>query len=59
MVVQSRVAGVDAGSREHWICAPEREEGVPNVRVFGTITSELEAAAEMIAETIRIACAAL
>ena len=32
---------------------------MPNVRVFGTITSELEAAAEMIAETIRIACAAL
>ena len=46
LVVQSRVAGVDAGSREHWICAPEREEGVPNVRVFGTITSELEAAAD-------------
>ena len=46
LVVQSRVAGVDAGSREHWICAPEREEGVPNVRVFGTITSELEEAAD-------------
>ncbi len=44
-VVHSRVAGVDAGSREHWICAPETEEGVPNVRVFGTTTCELEAAA--------------
>jgi transposase len=37
------VAGVDIGSREHWVCGPPRIDGAPNVRGFGTTTTQLEA----------------
>lgn len=40
-VIRQDVAGIDLGSTEHWACGPEREDGEPNVQVFGTITSEL------------------
>lgn len=36
------VAGIDVGSREHWVCGPARTDGQPNVRVFGTTTDQLE-----------------
>jgi len=49
-LMRRRSAGVDAGSREHWICLPEKEEGVPNVRVFGTTTAQLEEAADWLQE---------
>jgi transposase len=35
------VAGVDVGSVEHWVCGPARDDGHPNVRVFGTTTDQL------------------
>jgi len=41
-VVQPNVAGIDIGSTKHWVCGPPRPDGVPNVREFGTTTSELE-----------------
>lgn len=40
-IVQHQVAGIDIGSREHWVCAPPVVDGKPNVRVFGTTTSQL------------------
>jgi transposase len=36
------VAGIDVGSREHWVCGPARPDEEPNVRVFGTTTEQLE-----------------
>jgi transposase len=41
--IRSDVAGIDIGSREHWVCVPAREDGQPNVRVFATTTAQLEA----------------
>lgn len=43
--IRANVAGIDVGSREHWVCGPARE-GDLNVRAFGTTTSELEALAD-------------
>jgi len=40
-MTQPQVAGIDLGSREHWVCAPPRDDGKPNVRVFGTTTPQL------------------
>lgn len=40
-VVRPRVAGIDIGSKQHWVCGPAREDGEPNVRVFGTTTDQL------------------
>lgn len=45
-VLQPMVAGVDIGSREHWVCGPARADGVPNVRVFGTTTPQLRELAD-------------
>lgn len=40
-VVQPQVAGVDVGSRSHWVCAPPHHDGSPKVRVFDTTTPDL------------------
>jgi hypothetical protein len=40
--IRPMVAGIDVGSREHWVCGPARADGEPNVRVFSTTTSQLE-----------------
>lgn len=40
-VVRPNVAGVDLGSREHWVCGPPRTEGPGAVRAFGTTTAQL------------------
>ena len=40
--LRPNVAGIDLGSREHWVCGPEREDGTPNVQTFRTTTLELE-----------------
>ena len=40
-VIRLMVAGIDIGSREHWVCGPHREDGKPNVRTFGTTTPQL------------------
>jgi transposase len=47
-VIQPQVAGIDIGSREHWVCAPapadeSPADESPNVRAFGTTTAELQA----------------
>ena len=39
-VIRTNVAGIDLGSREHWVCCPG-EEARPNVKTFGTTTPEL------------------
>jgi len=39
--IRPMVAGIDIGSREHWVCGPALEDGTPNVRVFGTTTAQL------------------
>lgn len=44
--VQPKVAGIDLGSREHWVCGPPSTDGKPNVRVFGTTTPQLQELAE-------------
>jgi len=36
--IRPKVAGIDVGSREHWVCGPARSDGEVNVRVFGTTT---------------------
>lgn len=39
--IQPHAAGIDLGSREHWVAAPSREDGTANVEGFGTTTPEL------------------
>ncbi len=46
VVLEPHVAGVDCGSREHWVCGPEKESEQPNVKGFGTPTEQLEALAD-------------
>lgn len=40
-VIRQKVAGIDIGSTEHWVCGPVGSDGQRNVRVFGTITAQL------------------
>lgn len=49
-VVRPLVAGIDVGSSEHWVCGPAREDGEPNVRVFGTTTDQLNELADWLDE---------
>jgi len=44
--IQPLVAGIDIGSSQHWVCGPARENGTPNVRVFGTTTGQLNELAD-------------
>jgi len=48
--IRPMVAGIDVASREHWVCGPAREDGEPNVRVFGTTTTQLEELVAWLAE---------
>lgn len=48
--IRPMVAGIDVASREHWVCGPAREDGEPNVRVFGTTTVQLEELVNWLAE---------
>lgn len=41
-VVRRDVAGVDIGSTQHWVAAPQSDPDTPNVRVFGSTTGALE-----------------
>jgi len=45
-----RVAGVDVGSKEHWVCAPVREGEGREVGVFGATTAQLEKMATWLIE---------
>ena len=40
-VIRSNVAGIDLGSREHWVCCPGEEEKKPKVKTFRTTTPDL------------------
>ncbi|MDD1649394.1 MAG: IS110 family transposase [Methylococcaceae bacterium] len=44
-VINTNAAGIDLGSREHWVAVPAGR-AAENVRRFGTTTPELEAMAE-------------
>ena len=49
-VIQPRVAGLDVGSAQHWVCGPAtRADGKPNVRLFGTTTDQLTELADWLA----------
>ena len=48
--IHPQVAGIDLGSREHWVCAPEVSKGTPNVRTFGTTMPQLQQLAEWLLE---------
>ena len=48
--IRPRVAGIDVGSSQHWVCGPARDDGKPNVRVFGTTTDQLNEVADWLAE---------
>jgi transposase len=48
--MRPRVAGLDVGSSQHWVCGPAREDGTPNVRVFGTTTDQLHELADWLSE---------
>jgi transposase len=39
--IQPHAAGIDLGSREHWVAGPPLPDGSPNVQCFGTTTPEL------------------
>ena len=39
--IQPNAAGIDLGSREHWVAGPPLEDDTPNVERFGTTTPEL------------------
>ena len=48
--IRPQVAGIDLGSREHWVCAPEVTPGKPNVRTFGTTMEQLQHLADWLLE---------
>ena len=48
--IRPQVAGIDLGSREHWVCAPEVTPRKPNVRTFGTTTEQLQQLADWLLE---------
>src|SRR2546426_11376820 len=48
-LMNPNAAGVDLGSREHWVAVPE-DRAEQNVRCFGTFTSDLEALADWLKE---------
>lgn len=40
-IIQPNAAGIDLGSREHYVAGPPLPDGSPNVKRFGTTTPEL------------------
>lgn len=49
-VLTPMVAGIDVGSREHWVCGPALPHGRVNVRVFMTTTPALNELADWLME---------
>lgn len=49
-VIRAKVAGIDIGSLEHWVCGPPLPDGGVNVRVFFTTTSALHEMAAWLIE---------
>jgi transposase len=48
--IQPKVAGIDVGSTQHFVCGPSREDGKPNVKVFTTTTDQLNQLADWLIE---------
>lgn len=48
-MIHPAVAGIDLGAQQHWVCGPPRDDGEPNVRVFGTTTPDLNALVDWLA----------
>lgn len=48
--VNPKAAGIDIGSKEHWVCGPAGPDRERPVRVFGTTTGELHELARWLAE---------
>jgi len=48
--IQPHAAGIDLGSREHWVSCPPLEDNTPNVQRFGTTTPELLRLADWLKE---------
>jgi transposase len=48
--IQPHAAGIDLGSREHWVAGPPRQDKTPNVERFGTTTPELLRLADWLQE---------
>jgi transposase len=49
-VIRPRVAGLDIGSTEHWVCAPRADGHGRETKRFGATTPELEKLAEWLKE---------
>jgi transposase len=49
-VIQPAAAGIDLGSREHWVAGPPLKDNTPNVQRFGTATPELLRLADWLKE---------
>jgi transposase len=49
-VLRPRVAGIDLGSEEHWVCAPRADGSGRETAVFGATTPELERMAAWLKE---------
>ena len=45
-VIRENVAGIDLGSREHWVCCPGADGQEPQVKTFSTTTPQLEKLAD-------------
>lgn len=49
-VIQPKAAGIDLGSREHWVACPPLADATSNVQRFGTTTPELIRLADWLKE---------
>lgn len=49
-VIRPKVAGIDIGSRAHFVAGPIPEDGSMNVREFGTTTPQLQAMVDWLLE---------
>ena len=49
-VVRPKVAGIDLGSTQHWVCAPKKDGAGREVQQFGATTPELEKMADWLKE---------
>ncbi len=47
-IIHPNAAGIDIGSKEHWVCVPPNI--TPNIRTFGSFTSDLHAIANWLKE---------
>jgi transposase len=49
-VIRPKVAGIDIGSREHWVCGPGRADREANVKVFRSTTAQLRELVDWLVE---------